>query len=65
MSAGTAVVDTHVHIIVPEITRRDGQDEPWRPKVVRAGGRQRIEIGGVEVRPKMFGAFGFGMSTVR
>lgn len=50
MSAGPAVVDTHVHIIVPEITRRDGHDEPWRPRVVRDGGRQRIEIGGVEVR---------------
>jgi aminocarboxymuconate-semialdehyde decarboxylase len=54
MSAGPheidAVVDTHVHIIVPEITRGDGHDEPWRPKVAPGGGRQRIEIGGVEVR---------------
>jgi predicted TIM-barrel fold metal-dependent hydrolase len=50
MSAAAAVVDTHVHIVVPEITRGDGHDEPWRPKVVRDGARQRIEIGGVEVR---------------
>jgi aminocarboxymuconate-semialdehyde decarboxylase len=45
----TAVVDTHVHIIVPEITREHGP-EPWRPRVIRDGDRQRIEIGGVEVR---------------
>jgi len=45
----TGVVDTHVHIIVPEITREHGP-EPWRPRVIRDGDRQRIEIGGVEVR---------------
>jgi aminocarboxymuconate-semialdehyde decarboxylase len=45
-----SVVDTHVHIIVPEITRGRGRDEPWRPQVVRDGPRQRIEIGGTEVR---------------
>ena len=49
MSTGAAVVDTHVHIIVPEITRDHGR-EPWRPRVVRDGGRQRIEMDGVEVR---------------
>jgi aminocarboxymuconate-semialdehyde decarboxylase len=49
MSAGAAVVDTHVHIIVPEITREHGP-EPWRPRIIRDGDRQRIEIGGVEVR---------------
>ena len=49
MSTGAAVVDTHVHIIVPEITREHGR-EPWRPRVVRDGGTQRIDIGGVEVR---------------
>jgi aminocarboxymuconate-semialdehyde decarboxylase len=45
----SAVIDTHVHIIVPEITREHG-GEPWRPRVVRDGARQRIEIGGIEVR---------------
>jgi len=45
-----AVIDTHVHIIVPEITRGHGGDEPWRPKIVRDGARQRVEVGGVEVR---------------
>ena len=45
----TAVIDTHVHIIVPEITREHGP-EPWRPRVIRDGDRQRVEIGGVEVR---------------
>ncbi|MHB8731735.1 MAG: hypothetical protein ACYDAB_08090 [bacterium] len=45
----TGVVDTHVHIIVREITREHGP-EPWRPRVIRDGDRQRIEIGGVEVR---------------
>jgi aminocarboxymuconate-semialdehyde decarboxylase len=44
------VVDAHVHIIVPEITRAHGRGEAWRPKVIRDGGRRRIEIGGVEVR---------------
>ena len=43
------VVDAHVHIIVPQITRDRGP-EPWRPTVARDGDRQRIEIGGVEVR---------------
>lgn len=49
MSDGAAVVDTHVHIIVPEITREHGP-ESWRPRIIRDGDRQRIEIGGVEVR---------------
>ena len=46
---GAAVVDAHVHIIVPQVTRDHGP-EPWRPKIVRDADRQRIEIGGVEVR---------------
>lgn len=50
MSPSAGVFDTHVHIIVPEITRGHGGGEGWRPRVVRDGGRQRIEIGGVEVR---------------
>jgi predicted TIM-barrel fold metal-dependent hydrolase len=50
MSASAAVVDAHVHIIVPEITRGHGGAEAWRPRVSRDAGRQRIEIGGVEVR---------------
>ncbi|HEV2438903.1 MAG TPA: amidohydrolase family protein [bacterium] len=45
-----SVIDAHVHIIVPEITRGHGGGEPWRPHVIRDGARQRIEIGGVEVR---------------
>jgi len=44
------VIDTHVHIIVPEITRGHGGGESWRPNVIRDGARQRIEVGGVEVR---------------
>jgi aminocarboxymuconate-semialdehyde decarboxylase len=46
----SAVIDTHVHIIVSEITREHGGGQPWRPKIIRGGGRQRIEMGGVEVR---------------
>jgi aminocarboxymuconate-semialdehyde decarboxylase len=50
MAEPASVVDTHVHIIVPEITRDRGRGEVWRPRVIRDGGRQRIEVGGVEVR---------------
>jgi aminocarboxymuconate-semialdehyde decarboxylase len=49
-SGPASAVDTHVHIIVPDITREHGRGEAWRPKVTFDGGRQRIEIGGVDVR---------------
>lgn len=38
------IVDVHAHIVVPEIVRGPGSDEPWRPRVVWEGGRQVIEL---------------------
>ena len=46
----SAVVDTHAHVIVPEVTRDAAPAEAWRPRVWRDGDRQAFEIGGREVR---------------
>lgn len=44
-----AVVDCHVHVIVPEVLRGSGGEE-WRPRVWREDGAQVVELGGREVR---------------
>lgn len=52
-SSGVArgkVVDCHVHVIVPEITREAVPDEQWRPHVYRQDGRQLVELGGEILR---------------
>ncbi len=44
------IVDTHAHIIVPEITRDAAPTDTWRPRVFLDGQRQVVEIGGTQLR---------------
>jgi aminocarboxymuconate-semialdehyde decarboxylase len=44
------IVDVHAHLIVPEITREAGGDEPWRPSVRWEDGAQVVELGGQVIR---------------
>ena len=44
------IVDVHAHVIVPEITREAGGDEPWRPSVRWEDGAQVVELGGQAIR---------------
>jgi aminocarboxymuconate-semialdehyde decarboxylase len=46
----TVVVDVHAHVIVPEILRRPGSGEGWRPRVSREGRTCVVELGGKEIR---------------
>lgn len=43
------IIDTHAHIIVPEITREAAPAEEWRPRVVWENGKQFIEYGGKRI----------------
>jgi len=45
------IVDTHAHIIVPEILRDAKPGEEWRPRVVWENGKQFVEYG-----PKRIGS---------
>lgn len=45
------IIDTHAHIIVPEILREAKPDEEWRPRVTWENGKQFIEYG-----PKRIGS---------
>lgn len=45
------IVDTHAHIIVPEILREAAPAEEWRPRVVWENGKQFVEYG-----PKRIGS---------
>ncbi len=40
------IIDTHAHIIVPEITREAAPTEEWRPRVIWENGKQFVEYGG-------------------
>jgi aminocarboxymuconate-semialdehyde decarboxylase len=43
--------DVHAHVVVPEITRGAGDEEPWRPHVFRDDeGAQVVEMGGKQIR---------------
>lgn len=44
------IIDTHAHIIVPELLREAAPDEAWRPRVFREGGRQIVEYAGKEIK---------------
>lgn len=46
----STVIDTHAHVIVPELLREVAPEEAWRPRVWREGDRQAFEVGGREVR---------------
>jgi len=39
------IIDTHAHIIVPEILREAKPSEAWRPRVVWENGKQFVEYG--------------------
>ncbi|OGO18146.1 MAG: hypothetical protein A2Z14_13540 [Chloroflexi bacterium RBG_16_48_8] len=43
------VIDTHAHIILPEMTREAAPNEEWRPRVFWEGGQQIIEFGGRQI----------------
>ncbi len=43
------VIDTHAHIIVPEILRDAKPTEEWRPRVVWDGGKQFVEYKGKRI----------------
>lgn len=45
------IIDTHAHIIVPEILRDAKPEEGWRPRVVWENGKQFVEYG-----PKRIGS---------
>ncbi len=45
------IIDTHAHIIVPEILRDANPAEEWRPRVVWENGKQFVEYG-----PKRIGS---------
>jgi aminocarboxymuconate-semialdehyde decarboxylase len=45
----TAVIDAHAHVIVPEITRHRGSDDPWRPSVEWKDGRQVVHRDGTSL----------------
>jgi aminocarboxymuconate-semialdehyde decarboxylase len=48
------VIDTHAHIIVPEITREISHEEAWRPRVVWEDGRQIIEFAGKRIKSAIY-----------
>ena len=39
------IIDTHAHIIVPEIVREASPSEEWRPRVTWENGKQFVEYG--------------------
>jgi aminocarboxymuconate-semialdehyde decarboxylase len=43
-------IDTHAHVIVPEVLRDAAHGEPWRPRVWWQDGAQVVELGGREIR---------------
>ena len=45
------IIDTHAHIIVPEILREAAPAEGWRPRVIWENGKQFVEYG-----PKRIGS---------
>lgn len=47
------VVDTHIHIIVPEITR-SAMDNAWCPEVGWDNGRQSVEFGGKRISSALY-----------
>jgi len=48
------VIDTHAHIIVPEITREAAPEEEWRPRVFWEDGKQIVEYAGRQIRSALW-----------
>lgn len=48
------VIDTHAHIIVPEITRSFGPTEQWRPEVFWKDNRQVIDFNGKQITSAVY-----------
>src|SRR5574341_1335202 len=44
------IIDTHAHIIVPEITRSTAPAETWRPNIVWRDGQQFIDFAGKQLK---------------
>jgi aminocarboxymuconate-semialdehyde decarboxylase len=44
------IIDTHAHIIVPEITREFAPGEEWRPRVFYEGHQQVVEYKGKQIK---------------
>lgn len=44
------IIDTHAHVIVPEITRQRAPDEGWRPHIYRKNGHQIIEYSSKQIK---------------
>lgn len=44
------VVDTHAHIILPEITWEYAPEQDWRPRVFLQDGRQVVDYGGKQIK---------------
>ena len=43
------IIDSHAHIIVPEITRAAAPAEAWRPQVTWDNGKQFVEYAGKRI----------------
>ncbi len=48
------IIDTHAHIIVPEITRKVAPEENWRPHVVWQDDQQVIEFAGKRIKSAIY-----------
>lgn len=48
------IIDTHAHIIVPEILRDAATEEQWRPRVFRQDGKQVVEFGGRRIMSAIY-----------
>jgi aminocarboxymuconate-semialdehyde decarboxylase len=44
------IIDTHAHIILPEMTREYAPEEDWRPRVFHQDGRQVIDYQGKQIK---------------
>lgn len=48
------VLDTHAHIIVPEILREAAPEESWRPRLYWEGGKQVIDFAGKQIKSAVY-----------
>ncbi|HET7087458.1 MAG TPA: amidohydrolase family protein [Anaerolineae bacterium] len=44
------IIDTHAHIIVPEILRETAPEEAWRPRVFCESGKQVVDYAGKQIK---------------